>query len=386
MATHQAIILPEINSPLTLATVATPTPQSGQVLIKVLASPILAYYRAIFTGKLPYPLPLPFTPGVSPIGRIEAIGSDTTSLKPGQLVYVDLTVRARDDPLKEQGTSILQGLFGGVSPEARILSESDWRHGSWAEKQIVPLENVHVLDESLLREQMGYSPARLTWINTLLVPYGGLLSGALQPGETVIVCFATGHFGGAAVDVALAMGAGRVVAVGRRMSFLENIQAVYPKGKVVGVATDGLDDACLKDALRKETPQGLGADLFLDFTPASVAAGRKWIHISSAISALKANGRAILMGGASHTVNLSYSELMTRNITVKGNFMFDGTAPAKLIRSSGWETCRCPDSTTLSLISGTMKGRLTRLRRRLLVTAEWSWSTKDSLDQCINSG
>ncbi|GFF79388.1 hypothetical protein IFM61392_04933 [Aspergillus lentulus] len=332
MATHQAILLPEINSPLILASVPTPAPQSGQVLIKVLASPILAYYRAILTGKLPYPLPLPFTPGASPIGRIEATGSDTTTVKPGQLVYVDLTVRARDDPLKEQGTIILQGLFGGITPEARILSENDWRHGSWAEKQIVPLENVHVLDESLLCEQMGYSPARLTWINTLLVPYGGLLSGLLQPGETVIVCFATGHFGGAAIDVALAMGAGRVVAVGRRMSSLEKIQSGYPKGKVVGVATEGLDESSLKDAMKKATPRGLGADLFLDFTPASAAEGQKWIHISSAIAALKANGRAVLMGGTSDAVSLPYSELMTRNITVKGNFMFDGTAPAKLIR------------------------------------------------------
>ncbi|OXN11183.1 hypothetical protein CDV58_00078 [Aspergillus fumigatus] len=183
MATHQAIILPGINLPLTLASVPTPAPQSGQVLIKVLASPILAYYRAILTGKRPYPLSLPLTPGVSPIGRIEATGSDTTALKPGQLVYVDLAVRARDDPLKEHGTIVLQGLFVGITPEARILCENDWRHGSWAEKQLVPLENVHVLDESLLCAQMGYSPARLTWINTLLVPYGGLLSGALQPGR-----------------------------------------------------------------------------------------------------------------------------------------------------------------------------------------------------------
>jgi threonine dehydrogenase-like Zn-dependent dehydrogenase len=83
--------------------------------------------------------------------------------------------------------------------------------------------------------------------------------------------------------------------------------------------------------MKKATPRGLGADLFLDFTPASAAEGQK-IHIPSAISALKANGRAVLMGGASDAVSLPYSELMTRNVTVKGNFMFDGTAPAKLIR------------------------------------------------------
>ncbi|KMK58577.1 isopropanol dehydrogenase [Aspergillus fumigatus Z5] len=187
MATHQAIILPGINLPLTLASVPTPAPQSGQVLIKVLASPILAYYRTILPGKRPYPLSLPPHPWCIP-----------------------------NRP--HRGHRI--------------------RHNS------------------------------------------------TQTGPT----------------------------------------------SVVGVATEGLNETSLKDAMRKATPRGLGADLFLDFTPSSAAEGQKWIHLASAISALKANGRAVLMGGASDAVSLPYSVLMMRNITVKGNFMFDGTAPVKLIR------------------------------------------------------
>lgn len=73
------------------------------------------------------------------------------------------------------------------------------------------------------------------------------------------------------------------------MSSVEKIQSRYPKGKVVGVATEGLNETSLKDAMRKATPRGLGADLFLDFTPSSAAEGQKWIHLASAISALKAN-------------------------------------------------------------------------------------------------
>lgn len=48
------------------------------------------------------------------------------------------------------------------------------------------------------------------------------------------------------------------------MSSVEKIQSRYPKGKVVGVATEGLNETSLKDAMRKATPRGLGADLFLD--------------------------------------------------------------------------------------------------------------------------
>jgi alcohol dehydrogenase len=50
------------------------------------------------------------------------------------------------------------------------------------------------------------------------VPYGGLLAGDLQPGETVLVSGATGNFGSAGVAVALAMGARCVVAPGRNES------------------------------------------------------------------------------------------------------------------------------------------------------------------------
>ncbi len=58
-------------------------------------------------------------------------------------------------------------------------------------------------------------PVQLTWLGTLLVPYGGLLAANVQSGQVVLVNGATGHFGSAGVAVAVAMGAERVVALGR---------------------------------------------------------------------------------------------------------------------------------------------------------------------------
>ncbi|KAL1967708.1 hypothetical protein VTN77DRAFT_2965 [Rasamsonia byssochlamydoides] len=329
--THRAIILPAVNEPLSLQSVPTPTPQPGQVLVKPLAVPIVGYTRDVLTGKRPYPLPVPFTPGVSSIARVEATGPDAVSLKPGQLVYVDTTVRARDYAAGEKGACILQGFMAGTTPEARHLAEHAWKHGSWAERQIVPLENVHVLDEEVLLHQKGYRLSQLTWINALLVPYGGWLAAGLQPGETAIVCFATGHFGARAIDVALAMGAGRVVGVGRRIEALKAVQARYPAGKVSVVAITGNKTADAA-ALRAATPRGgAGADCYLDLSPPMDPALAS-SHIQSAIAALKVGGRAVLMGGIADKVSLPYGELMFRNITVRGNFMYGQDAPAKLIR------------------------------------------------------
>ncbi|KAK9310907.1 hypothetical protein V1524DRAFT_462357 [Lipomyces starkeyi] len=99
----------------------------------------------VLTGQLPYPLPIPFTPGVSSVARVEATGPDATSLKHGQLVYADLTVRARDDIGGEKGTVFLQGLMAGATAEAQNLAEQARKHGSWAELQIVQGFRVKVI-------------------------------------------------------------------------------------------------------------------------------------------------------------------------------------------------------------------------------------------------
>lgn len=52
-------------------------------------------------------------------------------------------------------------------------------------------------------------------------------SADLQAGETVVINGATGSFGSAAVAVALAMGAARVIATGRNSAALDALAARY---------------------------------------------------------------------------------------------------------------------------------------------------------------
>ena len=70
-----------------------------------------------------------------------------------------------------------------------------------------------------LCDEMAYGIGDLAVIFRLMVSCGGLRDTDVKAGETVIVSPATGGFGGAALFVALAMGA-RVIAMGRNMAAL----------------------------------------------------------------------------------------------------------------------------------------------------------------------
>ena len=186
--THTALVLADRGQPLARKTIHTPTPTSGQVLVHVLSVFISPSTKALIAGELPFPMTFPSTPGPGCIGRVEAVGSDATTVKPGQLVYVDPTVRARDD----SNEAIIQGFIQGMTEKSAWLSKNAWRDGTWTEKAIVPLENTFPLDEKYLVGERHYSFARLSWILRSCIPLGGYQAAQLKAGETVVVAFATG--------------------------------------------------------------------------------------------------------------------------------------------------------------------------------------------------
>jgi alcohol dehydrogenase len=68
--------------------------------------------------------------------------------------------------------------------------------------------------------QQWTQPELLPFLASLAIADGGWRRGGLRGGQTVIVNVATGNLGGAAVLAALARGAARVVATGRRREAL----------------------------------------------------------------------------------------------------------------------------------------------------------------------
>ena len=203
---HESSRPQDARSPLVVETVPDPVLGTGEVIVDVVATRVLAYAGDVFSGKRQYLLELPIVPGAGGIGRVRAVGPDATRLAVGDWVSIDPTVRSRDDAVSPD--IILQGLTAGSQAALRL--QRYYHDGSFAEQVRVPTENATLLG--------AIDPADAgSWcaLGTLLVPYGGLLAGRLLAGETLLVNGATGAFGSAGVAVGIAMGARRVVATGR---------------------------------------------------------------------------------------------------------------------------------------------------------------------------
>jgi threonine dehydrogenase-like Zn-dependent dehydrogenase len=278
----------------------------------------------ILNGTRPYPLSLPLVPGGTALGRVSSIGPDTTSLAPGQLVFCDVTIRARDDP----STSFLFGIHGGLTPATKKLMDGEWRNATWAEYAKFPLENLYPIDEDLVIKGMGYSIPELTSLSICAVPFGGLSEIDVKPGQTVMVAPATGYYGGAAVTVAIAMGA-RVIAAGRNATKLSELEGLYSKTgrfRTVVLKSDAETDTA---TLMAACWSPKGADAYIDLSPPAAASST---HITSCLSALRSFGRCVLMGGILDNISLSYPLIMFKNLRVQGRFMFEREHVERLIK------------------------------------------------------
>ena len=93
----KAAVLKAFGSPLAIETMPEPVLGTGEVIVDVAASGVLAYANEVFSGERKYLLELPVVPGPGAIGRVRATGPDATRLRPGDWVYCDPTVRSRDN-------------------------------------------------------------------------------------------------------------------------------------------------------------------------------------------------------------------------------------------------------------------------------------------------
>jgi threonine dehydrogenase-like Zn-dependent dehydrogenase len=320
--THKALVLHKTGEPLIIEEIPTPVAGPGSVVVRVLAASIVSYIRDVYGGSRGYSYPTPLVTGSSAVGRIVASGPDASSLKPGDLVFVNSFILARDDP----ANCFLWGIHSGPSEGSQKLMAGEWRDASWAEYAKAPLENCAKLDEEKLLGQMKYSLEQLTYIGTALVPYGGLKDVDLRPGETVVICPATGQFGGAAVHVALAMGAGKVIAMGRNAGKLGEVKKLSDRVEVVPLTGDVTHDAAEIQKLGE-------VDVFYDISPPEAGNAP---HLKSALMALRTGGRVSLMGGVQQDVPFPHALIMFKNITLKGKFMYnreDITAVIKMVQS-----------------------------------------------------
>ena len=225
----------------------------GSVLVRVEACTLMSYMERYVEGRLPsYRAPRGgFTPGGNCVGVIHAVGRDVARLAPGQRVVLSFLFTSAEnvaDPAQ-----LLIGVTS-LGPESE-RAQADWPDGALAEFALLPASSVVPADGF---EEMD--AARLAVVSRFVIPYGGLVRGRLAAGETLVVNGATGAYGSAAVLVALAMGAGRIVAAGRNADKLHAVACLAGRA-VIPVILSGdaeTDAAALRDAA------GSGADIAFD--------------------------------------------------------------------------------------------------------------------------
>jgi alcohol dehydrogenase len=155
--------------------------------------------------------------------------------------------------------------------------------------------------------------AKLAAVSRFVVPYGGLVRGRLAAGETIIVNGATGAYGGAAVLLSLAMGAGRVVAAGRNTMKLNALAKLGGRA----LATVALSGDVERDAASLRDAAGGGADIAFDMVGSSADPS----STLAALDVLRRGGRIVLMGGMAKDLPVPYLKLMINSLEIIGNFM-----------------------------------------------------------------
>ncbi len=313
----KAAILKAFGSPLAIESLPDPVLGTGEVVVDVVAAPVLPYAGEVFSGARRYLLELPVAPGCGAIGRVRATGPDATHLTPGDWVFCDPTVRSRDDALMPDIT--LQGWSARGEGGQRL--QKHFRHGPFAERIMVPTENAIRIGSIDAAEA-----ARWCGIGTFLVPYGGFLAAGLQAGETVLVSGATGNFGSAAVAVALAMGAGCVLAPGRNETVLADLSRRFGnRVRTVRLSGDEADD---RTRMMDAAPGPI--DCVRDSLPPAVATST----VRAAVMTVRPSGRVVLMGGVGMLggagLDLPYPWIMRNLVTIRGQWMYPPEAVTRL--------------------------------------------------------
>lgn len=325
--TNRGLWIESFSQPLKVVPLPVPSATTGSVVTQVLASAIPAYVHLVHSGTLMLPnFPLPCVPNPNGVGRVHAVGNDAVRVKPGDLVYIDSTVRARDDP----DVMIMSGHIGGRLDAGKKLINGEWRDGTLQRYHKSPLENVYPLDEKRLCGELGYSTSMLTAIAFYAVAAGAIIEAAdVKVAETVVIGPSGGAFGGLAVEIALAVGA-NVIALGRSEAKLEAMKTKLgspPQLSYVVMTGDIESDTA---AILRQTPNGAGAEVYNDWTPGELAGPAPFL--SAAVRVLKRGGRVVLSGGSSANLPVPYAYVGMQDIQIKGKWMCSKKTLEQIIR------------------------------------------------------
>ena len=243
-----------------------PAPGPGEVVVDIEVSdtnyPDVLYVEGTYQKQLDFP----FVPGLAGAGRISALGDGVDPALSGQ----------------------------------RVLVMPD--HGTYAEKTAAPACHCMPVPDDVPSQVAAAFGLVYQTAYLALTDRAGM-----GPGETVLVLGATGGIGMAAVQLAKALGAWRVIAATRG----EGAKLARRMGADVTIdaGMDNLRDG-LRDAVREATG-GHGADVVIDPVGGALSA--------AALRAMAWRGRLVVVGFASGEIpGFAGNYLLVKNLLVSG--------------------------------------------------------------------
>jgi alcohol dehydrogenase len=301
---------------LSVEDIPDPAPLPGSAVVEVLACFVSRSIAETIDAPAGRMLPpFPFVPGMDTVGRVIVVADDVAGLSLGDLVYCDHWYQSHSpSPVPDH---CFLGRYGMGPGAGRHLER--WRNGGFAEQMMLPAECMTPLGDAAQHA----TPAQLCRLGWFGTAYGAFVKAGLKPGDTVIIVGASGMVGSSGILIALAMGAARIVALGRNREKLEAIARLSPRIVPVALAGTGFDSAAIREATG-----GQGADVVLDAVGADAAPDAT----IAAIGTLAFGGRAVLVGvGLSSPLALDYAHIMYNEIAVQGSLWFPRRAAGEMM-------------------------------------------------------
>jgi len=285
--------------------VDVPRPGPGEVRVAMTRAFVAPFLGSLVDGTGGFTMPeRPFSPGLDGIGRVDAVGAGVEGLQPRQRVYCDNYYRSTRIGAPANHSFIGNFMLGADS--AAMLSR--WPAGALTEMAVLPDECLIPISDDVTTDDGVLT--RLGWLGTA---YGAFKKVGLHAGQDVAVLGATGIVGSSAVMVALALGARRVYALGRRQAVLDELAALDPR---IHAAT--------------EMPEGARVDVALSCIDGDGAG-----PIERRMTHLRRNGVLVLVATTGEPMALSIGFLLSNDITVRGSLWFERSDIAELIAMIG---------------------------------------------------
>lgn len=300
---------------LRIEMIERPSARPTDVIVKVMACGVVPNMINVLHHLAKWPdmhqPALPAIYGLDVSGVIEEVGSQVHSLSVGDRVYVNParycgSCRAcRSDNPTACKYFMLNGYFG--SGEASQTLYDDYVYGGFADFMSAPQYGIVKIPDNLSFEMA----ARWGYLGTA---YAALRRGGVDMSSTVLINGITGTLGLGAAIFALALGARKVLGLGRNADLLECVRALCPE-RIHVASLSGGDEV---RAWARSLTDGDGADVVIDALPT----GGDPMAFRSALAGLARGGRHVNIGGVSEEVGINFLQLMNDHKTLVGSLWF----------------------------------------------------------------